>query len=278
MITNSKIQSLIIGSSIWAIGLIGCGQTSPSEDVSINEPIINGDLAGAQAKSIQGVMLSSALRPYCGSVYLGTNGQGEAWMATAAHCVDPMSANDRFGFGGLAVSNYNAGNTVGWVEEVQHPGWNPSGSFANDIAVVRLASVPPNSQAVTLATSTTDAAPGEAVTISGYGYSTQPSFFCIVFGFGCPSAPPQLLEADTEVLSTNACRQTFNDVNNTQICIRDSGGQGACNGDSGGPMFRNNGTVVGLTSFGRGGCAPSSPQVYTRISAYRSWIADVTGI
>jgi secreted trypsin-like serine protease len=91
--------------------------------------------------------------------------------------------------------------------------------------------------------------------------------------------PGELLQADTTVLSTTECRQTFSGVDSTHICVEDySGSQGACNGDSGGPMFRSNGTVVGLTSYGVGGCAPSNPQVYTRVSAFRSWVQSTTGI
>ncbi len=246
-----------------------------------HEPIINGVPAGSQAKSIQGTMLypsGSGYSLFCGSVYLGTNSSGQAWAATAAHCVDVLDSTDRFGFGGKDVSDFTSGNSIGWTSFQRHPQWNPN-SLVNDIAVVRLDGVPPNSTPVTLATSSTDASAGETVTISGHGYSSQPSLWCLWLGFGCPPISDRLLQADTEVISTNACRATFSGVNNTHICVEDQPGQqGACNGDSGGPMFRSNGTVVGLTSYGVGGCDPDNPQVYTRISAFRSWISSETGI
>lgn len=282
-------QRLIRGgfATVLIAGSYACGDV-PTEDVQVrdidhsqSEPVINGVAAGSQARAIQGAMLyqsGSSYRTFCGSVYLGTNAQGEPWAATAAHCVDALGSVDRFGFGGSDVGQYNASNTVGWVDEVRHPSWNTSG-LSNDMAVVRLAAVPANATAVTLASASTDASAGEGVTISGYGYATSPSLWCLYFGFGCPAAPAELLEADTFVLSTSACRQTFSDVDGSQICVEDAtGAQGACNGDSGGPMFRNNGTVVGVTSFGVGGCDPNNPQVYTRISAFRQWIADTTGI
>lgn len=50
-----------------------------------------------------------------------------------------------------------------------------------------------------------------------------------------------------------------------------------CNGDSGGPLVvRVNGhaTLAGITSYGRG-CAQGVPGVYTKVSAFRSWIEEV---
>ncbi|MCG8416887.1 MAG: serine protease [Proteobacteria bacterium] len=256
--------------------------TVPQDDTNVTtQPIINGVSAGAMAKSVQGVMLrqsGSSLGGYCGSVYLGTNAQGQAWAATAAHCVDALQSSHRFGFGGLNISAYNTSNTVGWTQIVSHPGWDSS-ALVNDIAVVRLDAAPQNASPIALANNGTDASAGETVMISGYGFDTQPAWWCYLFGIGCPPTPDELLEADTTVLSTAECRQTFNGVLDTHICVEDTpGGQGACNGDSGGPMFRTNGTVIGLTSYGVGGCSPQNPSVYTRISAFRQWIADTTGI
>lgn len=246
-----------------------------------SDDIINGVPAGDQAETIQGAMLfpsGQGLSVLCGSVYLGTNNQGQAWAATAAHCVDAIEPSDRFGFGGLDVASYNTNNTVSFSEAIQHPAWNPN-TIKNDIAVVQLSSIPPNATPVTLANNNADASVGETVTISGYGFDEELGFLCLLFGFRCPSIPAELLEADTTVLSTFQCRQTFSDVDNTQICVADTvSDQGACNGDSGGPMFRDNGTVVGLTSFGVGGCDPDNPQVYTRVAAFREWIASETGI
>jgi secreted trypsin-like serine protease len=276
--------------TIWValcvMGLAACGE---QPDIELEQqlvqhwqgqPIINGMPASTLAKSIQGAILyesDSSWSVFCGSVYLGQNSQGQHWAATAAHCVDALWSSDRFGFGGLDLTDYSTSNTIGWAQAVQHPNWD-SNNIINDIAVVRLNGEPANGTAVTLATTNTDAEAGETVTISGYGFDTQPSRRCLLSGRGCPAMPTELLEADTEVLSTSECQQAW-DVTSTEICVEDpSSDQGACNGDSGGPMSRSNGTVVGLTSYGVSGCSPGSPQVYTRISAFRDWIASTTGI
>lgn len=54
------------------------------------------------------------------------------------------------------------------------------------------------------------------------------------------------------------------------------GGIGACQGDSGGPLVVG-GTQIGVVSRGNK-CERGSPTVYSRVSAYKSWITNVTGI
>ena len=67
----------------------------------------------------------------------------------------------------------------------------------------------------------------------------------------------------------------------TTICARsppraDGKVQDSCNGDSGGPMTRAQGSarvLVGLVSWGKGCALAGVPGIYTRVSAYRDWIA-----
>ena len=49
-------------------------------------------------------------------------------------------------------------------------------------------------------------------------------------------------------------------------------------GDSGGPLTYN-GVQVGLTSFGSSlGCEAGQPDAFTRISYFRDWIREKTGV
>ena len=49
-------------------------------------------------------------------------------------------------------------------------------------------------------------------------------------------------------------------------------------GDSGGPLTYN-GVQVGLTSFGSSfGCEAGLPDAFTRISYFRDWIMEKTGV
>jgi secreted trypsin-like serine protease len=274
--------------SAWLVTafLSACADTSddvPIDDVVAAEgsAVIDGRPASAAARAVQGAMLapvsSTQFGVQCGSVYLGTDPSGRPWVATAGHCADALQRNHRFGFGGRDVSSYDASNTVGWLEVVRHPSWNAR-TLDNDIAVVRLAAVPADARPVQLADADTDASVGETVSISGYGFTGQPTSLCRLFGW-CPPTTNTLLETQVTVLSTAECTRSWSGADGTHICVRDPAKvRGACNGDSGGPMFRADGTVVGLTSFGRTDCAPATPQVYTRVSAHRAFIARTTGI
>jgi secreted trypsin-like serine protease len=60
-----------------------------------------------------------------------------------------------------------------------------------------------------------------------------------------------------------------------------TGTSNACYGDSGGPLMmmdsQGRWNVVGITSFGLGGCAQEGvPTVYTRVDKYLDWINSNT--
>ncbi len=63
----------------------------------------------------------------------------------------------------------------------------------------------------------------------------------------------------------------------TQLCAASSVvGKDSCNGDSGGPLMRDDGVrlvVVGVTSFGTARCDSSVPGVYTNVANYVDWIS-----
>ena len=69
-----------------------------------------------------------------------------------------------------------------------------------------------------------------------------------------------------------------------QICVADSvDGNSVCQGDSGGPIlaqYKGQYVVSGVASYVRDcntkGTA-NSPNVYTRVAAYKDWIKKITG-
>ncbi|MEU3187539.1 trypsin-like serine protease [Streptomyces sp. NPDC006923] len=56
--------------------------------------------------------------------------------------------------------------------------------------------------------------------------------------------------------------------------------KGTCQRDTGGPLAQKSANdrtnLVGIVSYGQG-CASVYPDVFTRVAAYRSWIASVVG-
>ncbi len=260
--------------SALVCGAVACGDDGEYLDQEIVEstdsPIINGDIASQGFVVRQGALYGRSGGGYrflCGATYAGRNGSGQHWVLTAAHCVENTQGDYLVAFGKARRSEYTLADTVSVQSVSIAPGYRFGQVSPNDIALLRV-SGQPNATRSVMANSNTDAANGEAVLISGFGRTES--------GAGSDV----LLSAQTRVISTSQCRQWFPSVDNSQICILDNIGtrQNACNGDSGGPLFRSNATQVGLTSFGRTGCPTSAPAVYTRISAFRNWIASVSGL
>lgn len=76
-------------------------------------------------------------------------------------------------------------------------------------------------------------------------------------------------------LTNEKCREDGMNVTNTEICTYSHFLQGACGGDSGGPLTIGDGEeVVGVVSYGTAICAMGRPDVYTRVSEFESWITD----
>lgn len=70
-------------------------------------------------------------------------------------------------------------------------------------------------------------------------------------------------------------RNPFNET--TNVCTADTDkSHGICRGDSGGPLTQN-GTLVGLSSWGVLPCATKgAPSAFTKLSNYISWINNHT--
>lgn len=101
----------------------------------------------------------------------------------------------------------------------------------------------------------------------------------------------ELQKAQLDLIDNLACTIRYNSskevpygVTPSMICAGDLRGgwtKGSCQGDSGGPLqvihprnlcvFQ----VIGITSFGEGCAIIDTPDVYTRVSHYISWIEGI---
>jgi len=209
----------------------------------------------------------------CGASLIRAN-----WALSAAHCVGgAVSAY-------LMIAGTNQRSCPGGACEqrratavTRHADFQNIGlrGFPNDIAVITwadpIAEVAGRIQYATLATTADQV--GRQCYISGWGRMVD----------GGP-LPENLQEARIDLLTTAECSAMWSPtpVTDLQVCIydRETQARGACNGDSGGPLVCVKGSgweLVGATSWGRTGCATTYASVYTRVSAYHSWILSNIG-
>jgi len=201
------------------------------------------------------------------------------WALSAAHCVGGAVNAYVMIFGTNQRSCPGSACQQRSVDRVErHPDFQNIGlrGFPNDVSVIHWAS------AVTEVN-------GKIQFVNMARTADQVGRLCHISGWGRMSAngalPENLMQARIDILTTAECATMWQPtpVTDLQVCIYDRATQarGACNGDSGGPLVceLSQGVyeLVGVTSWGRTGCATDFPSVYTRVSAYYDWIIGHVG-
>ncbi|XP_055852894.1 serine protease 3-like [Episyrphus balteatus] len=196
------------------------------------------------------------------------------WIVTAAHCTEGVKSITAY----LGSNEFLAGKKVKVLETIIHSEWNITGSIENDISLLRIAPVTlgPQIGIVNLpALSRSDdyeSYLNEKVIASGWGrLSDDPK----------EKSPEELQYASMEIISNWKCNLFFGGmIKPTNICAQGQKATSTCQGDSGGPLVTESSkTLIGITSFVSGsGCTSGFPDGFTRVTSYRSWILEHTGV
>jgi secreted trypsin-like serine protease len=196
------------------------------------------------------------------------------YVITAAHCVTTTNSSDIILTAGMHTQSSKTETKNRQVRTVQqiyiHPEYD-SLIVTNDIALLRVDTSFKFTKYVQPACLPGgEPQPNDQVTIIGWGSK-------VIGG----TQANTLKQAFTTVIGN--CDTYWPQVDNSrQICVANSiSGDSACQGDSGGPilhLFQSQYVVSGVASYVKD-CNTqgnnNKPNVYTRVSAYKTWIKNI---
>ncbi|XP_029902085.1 ovochymase-1 [Myripristis murdjan] len=212
------------------------------------------------------VSLQSRGRHYCSGTLIHSR-----WVLAPQHC-DVKAKEDTVVLG-VHDLRFWASQTIPVDKVVNLP---QDGSFppASDLSLLRL-SVPARYSANVFPVCLPDDDDVEL----------DDSWSCVTTGWGATEAtakvnPHTLHHARLALVNQTACRQRWGGglIRDSHICS-DPAGCASCMGDSGAPLFcRKHGVyyLFGLVTWGSTRCDADKPAVFSSISAYLSWITEVT--
>ncbi|CAG9795213.1 unnamed protein product [Diatraea saccharalis] len=257
------------------LGLLSCTASLPTLVPSAEESsarIVNGFAVDISQVPYQASLRGRTITGWshiCGAVVISTRA-----LATAAHCGVNFVNQPSSVVAAVGTSQRNSGGTTYTISRFIIHELYSNTTLEHDISV-----------AITVQNMVfgLNVAP---VTIAPLGMTVPTNAEALVTGFGATAygsvASSMLLAAQVKIVDQTSCVQSylrFTAITSGMICaIGSNPSRDACQGDSGGPLVYNN-RLVGIVSFGEGCADINYPGVYTRVSAYESWIYQkLTGI
>jgi secreted trypsin-like serine protease len=267
---------LVVGLLCLVFGLAYSQQTYPIGTCGLR-PVAGGKIVGGSVAQVGDWPWSCSML-YNGRHICGGSLYNDQWIITAAHCVSSLVAsNYRWECGVHDRTNKESWTKVFNTEQViRHEAYN-SRLIQNDIAIMKIvgSAAPYNDYILPACYPAANAVyAGMNSWATGWGST-----------FSGGSVTRYQMEVMMPVLTDAACTAKFGGANNmldarTQICAGVSGAnKDTCQGDSGGPLVVQDPSskrweLIGLTSWGYG-CGDGG--VYTKCSAYRSWVEQKMG-
>ncbi|XP_035729179.1 serine protease hepsin-like [Vespa mandarinia] len=261
-------SSLIMRTRLFLSFLFLFTQLVLSQD--FNWDYDEGRIVGGQQTSIHQhpyqVSVRFNIRHICGGAIISNE-----WIVTAAHCVEGSLVryiSIKAGISDLKMR----GIMIRAKEIIVHENYNHQTSDY-DIALIRLEKslhFGHNMRPISLAKTTDQYTAGSKAVVTGWGVLRKNGVLS-----------DKLREVRVPVVSNINCSYLYTgrEITSRMLCAGylNVGGRDACQGDSGGPLVQQ-GKLIGLVSWGYGCAEPAYPGVYTRVAAFRSWIAQHAGV
>ncbi|CAF1617022.1 unnamed protein product [Rotaria magnacalcarata] len=256
--TYSILSAPTVTCTYGGSGTCGCAPTKPS---FLTPRIIQGYIATPYSWPwIVAIYLNNG-KIFCGG-FLVTYQH----VITAAHCVAGTTASGTTVYAGIeTISSKSNGQSRIVANFTSHPGYSTTG-YINDIAILTLQSPFNQTSQVGKCCLTFDTSLpsiGEHAVIAGWGVTSSSS----------TTISDNLLQGVIQVQGSSASCTPQSSI---QVCAGYDGTD-ACYGDSGSPLMtsvNNLWTCTGIVSSGRG-CGQTS--LYTRVSAFQSFIQGIIG-
>uniref|UniRef100_A0A3Q3VKK5 Peptidase S1 domain-containing protein n=1 Tax=Mola mola TaxID=94237 RepID=A0A3Q3VKK5_MOLML len=190
----------------------------------------------------------------------------EDFVLTAAHCQIPVPFTVIVGADTLS-GNESTKQEFRSIRSIPHPRYDGD---RNDIMLLQLNGSAQLTEAVQL--------------IPLRRQRLRPSSACLTAGWGDVgdnrTIATRLQEVNVTTLSQKACLRRWKlrkfTIDRTMVCgVGAENFQGFCSGDSGGPLVCA-GAAAGVVSFSGRRCGDArTPDVYTRVSPFIEWIAEM---
>ncbi|XP_056414610.1 transmembrane protease serine 11C-like [Hyla sarda] len=212
---------------------------------------------------------------YNGNHKCGASLISNSWLVTAAHCFSSSTDVNAWTVI-LGTVSLSTGSGLKLQNIIIHENYT-KGSYANDITLLQLSSpvtFTPYIRSVCLPDTLDSFPDNSSCHVSGWGALTEGGSLASV-----------LQQAELKIINSILCSsyQMYGYlIKPSMICAGYTEGKiDSCQGDSGGPLVAlqssKRWSLIGVVSFGDKCALPMKPGVYTKVTYFRSWIAQKSG-
>ncbi|KAJ1086181.1 hypothetical protein NDU88_006305 [Pleurodeles waltl] len=214
--------------------------------------------------------------PYMASIQVNETHQcgglllAQQWVLSAAHCLpESNSSRLRVLLGAHSLTEPEPSKQYFQIrKQVAHPNYTAANNH-NDILLLQLnetVTLGPDVQVFPIEREDVDVEVGTKCRVAGWGMISLTG-----------KRPDKMHEVEVPIMSRETCNRRDhydNELTKNMLCAG-ARRKDSCEGDSGGPLVCA-GKAVGIVSWGNRKCGNiKKPGIYTRISAYISWIDSV---